>query len=374
MSHSTQTESQTINDISIIIDTDLAPDDFGAIIYLLAHESVTVKAITASLGLSYIDAGVSNVLKLLDHLGYDNIPVAAGQTTPTAGDNSFPDGWRDASNNFFGVVLPNTDLQPSTLNASELIVSIINETVEPITIVTLGAFTNVAIALKIDPTIVNKIDKIHSMGGAVNVAGNVGIENPNIDNLVAEWNLYIDPYAANQTFSSGIPITLVPLDATNDVPQTTDFQTQLAEIKQTPEADLLYQFLSPGLFFWDQLTAVALTNPQVITTIEYSIQIVVADENLEGQTKIVPNGSVNTIVAISADQELFEELLVSIVNNGIITSSSSSTSSDIQNSSSTTNDSNSETDENPIQWASGIFALLFIVLTRSIRNNKRELN
>lgn len=373
MSYVTQTEGQSINDISIIIDSDLAPDDFGAIVYLLSHEGVTVKAITASLGVSYIDAGVSNVLKLLDFLGYDNIPVAAGQSTPLVGDHSFPDAWRQGSNNFFGVDLPSTDLQPSTLNASELIVSIINESTEPVTIVTLGAYTNIALALRIDPTIISKIAKIHSMVGAVNVVGNVGIENPDIPNLAAEWNFYIDPYAANETFSSGIPITLVPLDATKDVLQTTNFQNQLAEIKQTPEADLLYQFLSPGLYFWDQLTAVALTDPQVITTIEYSIEVIVDELNHEGETRIVENGTINTIVAISAEKELFEQLLVATVNNDVtsIASSTSSTSSSIQTSPSGTNSSNSKTNENPLYWISGVFTLLFIVIARHVDYNKR---
>ncbi len=175
-------------------------------------------------------------------------------------------------------------------------------------------------------------------------------------------------------FSSGIPITLVPLDATNDVPQTTNFQNLLAAIKQTPEADLLYQFLSPGLYFWDQLTAVALTDPQAITTMEYSIEIIVDELNHEGETRIVENGIINTVVAISADKEIFEQLLVATVNNDVtsITSSTSMTSSNTQTSTNSTNNSNSETNENPLYWISGMFTLLFIVIARHVDYNKRK--
>lgn len=60
------------------------------------------------------------------------------------------------------------------------------------------------------------------MGGVVDVPGNVGASHGGIDNMAADWNIYVDPRAAAIVLQSGVPITLVPLDATNHVPVTSE--------------------------------------------------------------------------------------------------------------------------------------------------------
>jgi pyrimidine-specific ribonucleoside hydrolase len=79
------------------------------------------------------------------------------------------------------------------------------------------------------------------MGGAVKVPGNLQVPGVQIDNRVAEWNIYVDPHAAAVVFESGAPITLVPLDATNDAPLTMAFYKRLEADHTTPEADFVYQ-------------------------------------------------------------------------------------------------------------------------------------
>ncbi|MHA2363801.1 MAG: nucleoside hydrolase, partial [Candidatus Hodarchaeales archaeon] len=245
VSHVVGQTSTLQEEIPVIIDTDVAPDDIGAILYLLKHPRISVRAITVSCGITYIDAGVNNVLQLLDYLEIHNIPVAGGKTTPLNTNHAFPPLWREGSENFFGLNLPQTNLQPSVMNASELIVSIINTSIENTTIITLGPLTNIATAFQSDPTIKDKIELIDIMGGAIDVAGNVGFEYPEIPNFVAEWNMYIDPHAADIVFKSGVPIMLIPLDATNKVPVTEDFRTNLGNVMQTPEANIVHQLLTP---------------------------------------------------------------------------------------------------------------------------------
>jgi inosine-uridine nucleoside N-ribohydrolase len=77
---------------------------------------------------------------------------------------------------------------------------------EKVTLVTLGPLTNVAQALEAEPSLVDYIEMIYVMGGAVSVPGNVGFIVT--DNAVAEWNIYVDPHAAAIVFESGAPITL----------------------------------------------------------------------------------------------------------------------------------------------------------------------
>ena len=90
---------------------------------------------------------------------------------------------------------------------------------------------------------------------------------------IAEWNIYCDPHAARLVFESGAPITLVPLDATNDVPVTPEFVAQLEAEKSTPEAEFVAALLannaesiaSGSYYFWDPLAAVVMSDPRLVT-------------------------------------------------------------------------------------------------------------
>lgn len=307
--------------IFIIIDTDVAPDDIGAILYLLKHPQISIRGITVSCGITYIESGVNNILQLLDYLGISDIPVAGGKTTPLLTNHSFPTLWREGSLNFFGLNLPSTDLQPSELNATELIVDLINVSTENTTLITLGPLTNIAKAIQSDPSIMEKIELIDIMGGAVNVPGNVGYEDPSISNYVTEWNMYIDPHAADMVFKSGIPIMLVPLDATSKVPVTENFSTTLGNVKTTPEANIVHQLLTPGLYFWDQLTAVALTDPAIVTLEPHRIEIVIDPQNQTGRTKSVI-GESNAQIASDANAPQFENRFIEIINQEETTTTS----------------------------------------------------
>jgi inosine-uridine nucleoside N-ribohydrolase len=316
--------TQVQEEFEVFVDTDAGPDDFSALMYLLRHPSVTVIGIGISCGVSYVDRGVSNTLRVLEYLGIDNIPVAAGKYTPLVVDHSFPKSWRESSNNSYGLDLPTTSQTPSEMNASELMISLISGVQENVTIVSLGPLTNIAIALEAQPSIKSKIDKIHIMGGAVEVAGNVGPESGGaIPNYVAEWNMWVDPQAADIVFKSGVPITMISLDATNHVPVTEDFKTRLEGIMLTPEARLVYNATVVGVYFWDQLTAVSLTNPEVVTFEEHHIAIVVDLLNHEGQTNSTGASDVNAIVAVNADADAFEDLFIGYINGDLPATSTS---------------------------------------------------
>jgi pyrimidine-specific ribonucleoside hydrolase len=303
-------------EISVIVDIDAAPNDWASILYLLKHPAITVLGITVSCGVSYIDSGVINTLGILEHLGINDIPVAAGKETPLVVNHTFPTPWRDGSHNFYGLDLPTTSLQPSSMNASELIISLIEGSEANVTLITLGPLTNVAIALNTEPSIKSKIDEILIMGGAIDAQGNVGLESA-IPNYVAEWNIWIDPHAADIVMKSGLPIRMITLDATNQVPRTQAFLDTLESVMTTPEAHLLFDMTTPGLYWWDPLTAVALTNPEVITLEERCIEIIVNLENHEGMTNSTDAGCANALVAVSADASLFEDLFIGYINDDL---------------------------------------------------------
>jgi inosine-uridine nucleoside N-ribohydrolase len=154
------------------------------------------------------------------------------------------------------------------------------------------------------------------MGGAIDAPGNVGIDDP-----VAEWNIYIDPYAANIVLRSGAAVTLIPLDATQYVPVTRGFYGQLGMIKQTPEASFVYDMLganlgfidSGGFQFWDSLTAAIVTDASLATFETRNILVEEAEGVESGVIRTTEDG-VAVRVAVMADRGRFELLFLATLN------------------------------------------------------------
>lgn len=235
----------------VILDVDMAHDDMFAALFLLSHPNVDVRAITVSgTGEAHCGPGVANALGLVELSGHEDIPVACGRETPLMGDHVFPAEWRQAADDAYGVEIP-AGGTASTLSASDLVIDIVQGSNETITIVAVGPLTNIAEALQKTPEISANIKDIYIMGGALEAEGNVGNSGVEIQNQYAEWNIYIDPVAANIVFNSGIPIILVPLDATKDVPVTRNFYKTLDKNRNTSTANLVYEILTANLGFVD---------------------------------------------------------------------------------------------------------------------------
>jgi len=305
----------------VIFDTDMAHEDMISALFLLSHPNVDLKAITvAGTGEAHCGPGVVNALGLVKVSGHEEIPVTCGRETPLVGNHEFPAEWRHSADNAYGVNIPK-DGEPSKLSAADLIIDIIQNSDKPVTIVAVGPLTNIAEAIQKDPSIISNIKDIFIMGGAVKVDGNVGNSGVGIDNQHAEWNIYIDPVAANIVFDSGIPVTLIPLDATRDVPVTRKFYNELGKNLNTSTANLAYELLtanldfvnSGGFQFWDTLTSALFTDESIANFEEMNMSVVQEEDPESGYTKPDSNGP--TIrVAISADHNKFESLLLTILN------------------------------------------------------------
>ncbi len=305
----------------VIFDTDMAHEDMFAALFLLSHPNVDVRAITVSgTGEAHCGPGVSNALGLVRLSGHKDIPVACGRERPLAGNHAFPAEWRQAVDNAYGVEIPSGG-EASHLNASDLIIDILQTSSEAITIVAVGPLTNIADALQKAPEISANIKEIYVMGGAVEAKGNVGNSGVNIQNEYAEWNIYIDPVAANIVFKSGIPIVLIPLDATDDVPVTRNFYKALDKNRNTSTAKLVYELLtanldfvdSGGFQFWDSLTSASFTDQSIVKFEELNLSVVEEEGPESGRVKQDANG-VKINVAVSADSKKFERVFLTVLN------------------------------------------------------------
>lgn len=305
----------------VVIDTDMAADDWLAILYLLGRSDVAVQAITVSgAGEAHCSAGTRNALNLLALAGRPELPVACGRESPLEGDHAFPSEWRERVDDLLGLALPEHNQKAPGESAVELLTRIIQEAPQKVHLLTLGPLTNVAEALQAEPALVGNLEMITVMGGAVEVAGNVGASS-NIENQVAEWNIYVDPHAAAQVFGSGAPVTLVPLDATNLVPLSMDFYKRLEKDRTTSVAEFVYRVLaaqeenvrSGQYYFWDPLAAALVTEEGLGTFQEMSLVVVEEEGAQSGRTLKSENGTLIR-VALSADRERFEELFLDAVN------------------------------------------------------------
>ena len=247
--------------VPLLIDTDVAPDDLVAIAFLLASPGVEIKAITVSgTGEAHCVGGVDVVLRLLERLDAPPIDVACGRETPMAGDRAFPDEWRAGVDGGSGLELPTTSRQPFAGDATQLLVET-SDAVDGLRVLTLGPLTNLADALGDHPALAQRLETVYAMGGALFVPGNVSFGGPP-DNEVAEWNIYVDPTAAQAVIDSGLKVRLVSLDGTNQVPVTEEFAARVRQEATGPGALVLaelfsgHPFMTDGSYFlWDPLAA-----------------------------------------------------------------------------------------------------------------------
>jgi pyrimidine-specific ribonucleoside hydrolase len=293
-----------------------------AILYLLQRPDVTVEAITvAGTGESHCGPGMRNALDLAALAGSADIPVSCGREDPLRGHHTFPTSWRDMVDDLAGITIPSNPNPPSSQSAVELLTSVIQDSPQGVVLVTLGPLTNVAEALQNEPSLVDNLEMIYIMGGAVNLPGNLQVPGVETDNRVAEWNIYIDPHAAAVVIESGAPVTLVPLDATNHAPLTTDFYRRLGADRTTAEADFVYQVLSQmqdfinsgGYYFWDPLTAAVAVDGSLATCQSEALRVIEDEGPESGRTLAAPDGSA-VEVCIEAHAVAFEEVFLDTLN------------------------------------------------------------
>ncbi|MFM9126244.1 MAG: nucleoside hydrolase, partial [Solirubrobacterales bacterium] len=142
---------------------------------------------------------------------------------------------------------------------------------KPVSVLSIGAMSNIAEVLTEEPRLAGKIRRIVAMGGAVDVPGNIRVHGFTDDspNTVAEWNLYIDPPAAKIVFDSSVPLEIVPLDATNKVPLTRSFIDRFQAGTTGADSRFIYRVFnhvstdtSAGEYFhWDPLAAAIADKP-----------------------------------------------------------------------------------------------------------------
>jgi len=299
----------------IILDCDPGHDDAIALILACASPSLDIKAVTTSAGNQTPDKTLNNALRILTLLGRSDIPVAGGALKPLARELIIADNVHGESG-LDGPELPDPNFEPVKEHAVELMARVLRESDKPVTLVPTGPLTNIALLLATHRELTDKIERIVLMGG--------GAETGNWS-PAAEFNIFVDPQAADMVFKSGIPITMCGLDVTHRA-QIMNEDIERIRAIENPVSDVVAELLDFFMIYhrdpkWglkgaplhDPCTIAWLLAPELFTAQDCWVGIETKGEYTQGMTVVdryeLTGQPANATVLFNVDREGFVDLL-----------------------------------------------------------------
>ena len=157
------------------------------------------------------------------------------------------------------------------------------------------------------------------MGGAIHVPGNIHSDWPEIDNNTAEWNIWVDPLAAQEVFSAGLSLHLVPLDATNQMVWTLK-EGQVWASSGSEEGNMAEKLLQgmldawsvKGIYVYDLAAAVIASDPVLCPGVPLALDVLVSSGPDQGQI-ILADHSPNVAVCFKPDSQEIKALAASVL-------------------------------------------------------------
>jgi inosine-uridine nucleoside N-ribohydrolase len=306
----------------LILDVDTGTDDAIALMLAVLHPDLELVGVTTVNGNNPVAHCTDNTLRVLDLLGAA-VPVHEGAASPLLRDD-FPIPrailHRDGSMHPRELPLPRPSSTKAAGGAVEFLVETYMSATEPITLVPVGPLTNIALAIRLEPRIVERIPATVVMGGA---------HGPGNTTPAAEFNVWVDPDAARLVFAAGLrDLVLVPLDATHRALVSAADCDRL-RAAGTPAAiaaaDIIagriaaYDHLQPMTArgtapVHDALCVAYLVDPDVVRLRPVHLDVETRGELTMGRTVIDAEGHFgaepNAVMAVDADASRFVDLLV----------------------------------------------------------------
>lgn len=307
--------------IPVIMDCDPGHDDAIALMLALGNEKIDVKAVTTSAGNQTPEKTLNNALRVLSFLGRDDIEVAQGALKPLMRDLIIaPEVHGDSG--LDGPYIPEPSFKASERRAVDVIADVLRNSEEKVTLIPTGPLTNIATFLLTYPELRDKIERISLMGGAAD-GGNW---TPS-----AEFNILVDPEAADVVFKSGVPIVMCGLDVTHKA-QVYDEDIEkfrgLSNATGKLVAELLdffaifhkdERFGFKGAPLHDPCAVAYVIDPSIIETKKCHVEIETKGEFTLGATVVdyndISRKEKNADVAFNIDREKFIEMIYDAVKN-----------------------------------------------------------
>ena len=302
----------------IILDCDPGHDDALAILLANANPNVELLAITTVGGNQTVEKCTLNARRICSVAGITGVPIAAGAAGPLRGDLHIGEYVHGVSG-LDGPAFADPTVPQSDEHAVELIARLLKEHPKPVTLVPVGPLTNIALLLTEHPDVVDNIREIVIMGGSTE-RGN--------DTPYAEFNIKVDPEAADIVFRSGLPVTMCGLNVTHQALATPDVLGRLRDLG-TPMGDLCVElltffsasylrtwgFTSPPLH--DPVAVARVIDPSLVECLPEPVVIETEGRYTRGATVVdlhhLSGDPDNALVAMRLDTDRFWDLMIEAI-------------------------------------------------------------
>ncbi len=299
----------------IILDCDPGHDDAIAILLAGINPDIELLGITVVAGNQTLEKTGRNALNLCQYLDLD-VPVCLGASRPLIKDAQICSEIHGETG-LDGFDFLDLKKHYDQRSAVEFMVQTLLESEERITVVTTGPMTNLALAIRLEPKILEKIEEVVLMGGAY-TNGNVS--------PAAEFNIYVDPEAAHIVFTSGLKVKMFGLDVTRKVLVLPEIVARMAKINN--KASELFsklmkvynenQYRTFGLEggpLHDPVTIAYLLRPELLDLVHVNVEIDISHGSSYGRTNCdifdymhkTPNAYVAVDVDVAGFWKLIEE-------------------------------------------------------------------
>lgn len=300
--------------IPVIIDCDPGHDDMVAILLALASPQLEVRGLTTVGGNATLEHVTENALKTLALANRADIPVAAGAAHPIRGPLHTASQVHGESG-LDGAELPPPRSEPVAMDAVHFLADQLERAEQPLTLIPTGPQTNIGLLLRERPDLAGRIAHICFMGGA---AGE-GNATPS-----AEFNIWVDPEAADIVLRSGIPMTMIGLDVTHRAIFPEEQRLEMAAQGGPTSkivANLLafYQAFHRRVYGWngspihDAVAVAHVAYPDLVRSQHVNVVIELEGEFTRGRTvadlRGVTGRTPNVDVGLDLDRDRFVELL-----------------------------------------------------------------
>jgi purine nucleosidase len=301
--------------VPTVLDCDPGHDDMVAILLAAAHPRIDLLAITTVAGNGTLERTTHNARAVCGVAGIRDVPIAAGAPGPLVGTlRTAPHVHGESA--LEGAELAGAPVPLAAEHAVDLTARLLRDAAEPVTLVPTGPLTNIALLLRTYPDLAGRVREIVLMGGSTG-AGNV--------EPLAEFNIHVDPEAADVVFSSGLPVTMCGLNVTHQALATEAVLDRLRGL-DTPLADVVVRLL--GFFrdryrdIWgmpappvhDPVAVARVIDPELVQCEEAHVAVELHGSHTRGATVCdrfgVRGRTPNARVAVELDVAGFWDLVV----------------------------------------------------------------
>lgn len=297
----------------IILDCDPGHDDAVAIMLAAINPKIELLGITVVAGNQKLEKTVNNALKVCNHLNLD-VPVYSGMSRPMIREQLIADDIHGETG-LDGPKFEELKIKAEDKHAVNFIIDTLMNSDEKVTLVPTGPLTNIGMAIRFEPRIIEKINRIVLMGGSYQL-GNM--------TPAAEFNILADPDAAHIVFSSGVKIVMMGLDLTRQASATKEVVEKIKSLNNKASklfVDLMEFFAASqkNVFGWsappvhDPTTIAYIIDPECIEVKPMFCEIELWSERSYGRTLCDYFGILkkepNVDVAVKLDFDKFWNLV-----------------------------------------------------------------